>query len=272
VVIICLSQTSVSKDGYIQKEIRTALDAADEKPEGSIYLIPARLEECSVPSRLSKWQWVDLFKDNGYVMLANSLKIRMASLQINDIPTDGEVQRFRQMDNNEIMTDYLTIEQVLSLARTSISIYNNPRLFSDDWERKRERGAEVVRKLALKYEAVIDLLIADAKKYARALHTDDASPVSPNSIEMLAEFALQYTKIITFLEKILKTDYGLPRWQAIESLCLIGCPEADAILKKLVNGEYGPYPIRGYGINSDIDEVKRHKGETFVKNIMDSKS
>jgi len=125
----------------------------------------------------------------------------------------------------------------------------------------------------LKHEAVIDLLIVDAKKYARALHIDDASPVSPNSIEMLAEVSLQNPKIIAFFEKILNKEYGLPRWQAIESLCLNACPEADEMLKKLVNGEYGSYPLKGgYGINSDIDEVKRHKGEQFVKHLMDSKS
>ena len=33
-VVVCLSPTSVSKEGFIQKEIRYALDVADEKPEG----------------------------------------------------------------------------------------------------------------------------------------------------------------------------------------------------------------------------------------------
>ena len=42
VVIVCLTRNSVNKEGYVQKEIRMALDVADEKPEGTIYLIPAR--------------------------------------------------------------------------------------------------------------------------------------------------------------------------------------------------------------------------------------
>ncbi len=48
-VIVCLSNSSITKEGYIQKEIRFALDVAEEKPEGTIFLIPARLEDCSVP-------------------------------------------------------------------------------------------------------------------------------------------------------------------------------------------------------------------------------
>jgi serine/threonine protein kinase len=76
IVIICLSNNSISKEGYIQKEIRTALDVADEKPEGTIYLIPARLEDCDVPSRLSMWQWVDIFKEREYEKLLRALQVR----------------------------------------------------------------------------------------------------------------------------------------------------------------------------------------------------
>jgi hypothetical protein len=36
------------------------LDLADEIPAGRIFLIPVKLENCLVPERLSKLQWVDL--------------------------------------------------------------------------------------------------------------------------------------------------------------------------------------------------------------------
>lgn len=42
VVIVCLSNSSVTKSGYVQKEIRFALDVADEKPEGTIFIVPVR--------------------------------------------------------------------------------------------------------------------------------------------------------------------------------------------------------------------------------------
>jgi diadenosine tetraphosphatase ApaH/serine/threonine PP2A family protein phosphatase len=53
-VIICLSSRAITKAGYVQKEIRYALDVADEQPEGAIFLIPLRLEECEVPERLRR--------------------------------------------------------------------------------------------------------------------------------------------------------------------------------------------------------------------------
>lgn len=76
VVVVCLSNKSITKEGYIQKEIKFALDSADEKPDGTIFLIPARLEDCLVPEKLSRWQWVDLFEDAGYIKLLSSLKLR----------------------------------------------------------------------------------------------------------------------------------------------------------------------------------------------------
>jgi hypothetical protein len=73
-VVVCLSKSSVTKTGYVQKELRRALDLADEQPEGSTFVIPVRLEECEVPDRLRRWQWVDLFdKSRGYERLRVAL-------------------------------------------------------------------------------------------------------------------------------------------------------------------------------------------------------
>lgn len=79
IVIICLSNNSVNKEGYVQKELRYAQEIALEKPEDSIFLIPLRLEECNVPRGLRFYQWVDYFgesKDSSYKALVASLKLR----------------------------------------------------------------------------------------------------------------------------------------------------------------------------------------------------
>lgn len=76
VVIVCLSNSSITKAGFVQKEIKFALDVADEQPEGRIYIIPARLEECPVPARLQKWHWVNLYEEHGHNKLFASLNRR----------------------------------------------------------------------------------------------------------------------------------------------------------------------------------------------------
>jgi len=79
-IIICLSGNSVTKEGYVQKEMRYAQEISLEKPEGTIFLIPLRLEDCEAPRGLRFFQWTNYFdeyKEQGYKDLLESLRIRL---------------------------------------------------------------------------------------------------------------------------------------------------------------------------------------------------
>ncbi|MGA7192990.1 MAG: toll/interleukin-1 receptor domain-containing protein [Anaerolineales bacterium] len=79
IVIICLSTNSVTKEGFVQKELRYAREIAFEKPEETIFLVPLRLDDCSVPRGLRFYQWGDYFgekKNETYDALLKSLKLR----------------------------------------------------------------------------------------------------------------------------------------------------------------------------------------------------
>jgi formylglycine-generating enzyme required for sulfatase activity len=80
VVIVCLSHKAINKSGYVQKEIKFALDKAEEQPEDTISLIPLKLEECDVPERLQRWHWVNLFEEEGYERLMSSLRLRAETI------------------------------------------------------------------------------------------------------------------------------------------------------------------------------------------------
>lgn len=86
VVLVCLSRGSVNKTGYVQKEIKYALDIADEQPdeqpEDTIFVIPLKLEECEVPERLRRWQWLNFFERNGYEQLVRALQHRASTIGI----------------------------------------------------------------------------------------------------------------------------------------------------------------------------------------------
>jgi len=64
VVIVCLSSSSIIKEGYIQRELRKVLDVAREKPEGTIFIIPLRLDECDLPRSLNGYHCLDYFPDS----------------------------------------------------------------------------------------------------------------------------------------------------------------------------------------------------------------
>lgn len=86
VVLVCLSRTSITKAGYVQKEIRHALDVADEQPDGTIFLIPVKLEDCEVPERLRRWHWVDLSSETGRARLIRALLRRAESSNLKVSP------------------------------------------------------------------------------------------------------------------------------------------------------------------------------------------
>lgn len=65
--ILVLSKNSLTKQGYVQKEVKKALDRLDYFPPGGIYIIPVRIDDCQ-PSQeqLKRLHWVDLFRNWNY--------------------------------------------------------------------------------------------------------------------------------------------------------------------------------------------------------------
>ena len=62
--IALLSSNSVEKIGYVQRELKEALEALGDFPQSKIFLIPARLDEIKVnDEKLSEIHIVDLFPD-----------------------------------------------------------------------------------------------------------------------------------------------------------------------------------------------------------------
>ena len=82
VVLVCLSHSSVDKRGYVQKEIKISLEMSDREPEGAIFIIPVRLEECFVPDRLVDSQWLNLYKgERSLDSLLQALEQRATALE-----------------------------------------------------------------------------------------------------------------------------------------------------------------------------------------------
>lgn len=74
-LLICISKNSVNKRGYLQRELKYALDLYEERLESETYLIPVRLEECEVPDSLRVFQWVDVYQEDGLLRLTSALRV-----------------------------------------------------------------------------------------------------------------------------------------------------------------------------------------------------
>ena len=81
--IVCLSKSSVTKEGYAHKEMRRAMNVALEKPEGAIFIVPLRLDDCEPPRSLRAYQPLDYFPEaqrkSALQRLLAGLKPRAAS-------------------------------------------------------------------------------------------------------------------------------------------------------------------------------------------------
>ena len=73
-ILLCFSSLSVVKEGYIQREYKRAMRYLEEKPEGTIFVIPVRLDDCKLPQFIREIQWVDYPAD--YDRLVTSLQVR----------------------------------------------------------------------------------------------------------------------------------------------------------------------------------------------------
>ncbi|MBC8507194.1 MAG: TIR domain-containing protein [Chloroflexi bacterium] len=73
VFLACLSALSVNKAGFVQKELKRALDVAEMMPEGRIYIIPLCLDDCELPYYLQKYHKADYFSPNGKKKLSQAI-------------------------------------------------------------------------------------------------------------------------------------------------------------------------------------------------------
>ncbi|NJL59109.1 MAG: toll/interleukin-1 receptor domain-containing protein [Desulfobacteraceae bacterium] len=76
-VLIFLSEISVRKRGYLNKEIKWAIDRQDQMLRGDIFAIPVKLEQCELPDDLSDWQAVELFASDGFEKLFKALEYQL---------------------------------------------------------------------------------------------------------------------------------------------------------------------------------------------------
>jgi cold shock CspA family protein len=109
-----LSSRSVRKRGFVQREIRYALDIADKYPEDEIFIIPVRIDECQ-PSfdGLRKLHRADLFPssyEDGLRELLRTLKYvqeEKPALEVDPEPLGGIIKKVLEKGFGFIAYNYV---------------------------------------------------------------------------------------------------------------------------------------------------------------------
>jgi hypothetical protein len=87
-----LSSNSVEGRGFVQRELKEALEVLDEFPSNDIFVIPSRLNNCRVfEDKLNELHIVDLFPDwnHGVEKILKAMKIQIESIKDKPNPIMG---------------------------------------------------------------------------------------------------------------------------------------------------------------------------------------
>ena len=77
-ILVFFSHLSVAKRGYVQREMKLALDALQELPEGTIHTIPVRLDDCEMPASFQHYHYANLFAPNGFDHIIRAIRAEIA--------------------------------------------------------------------------------------------------------------------------------------------------------------------------------------------------
>lgn len=96
IFLLLLSRNSVSKAGFVQREVSEALEKLKTIPPDTVFVIPARLEDCHPRHpELHDLQWVDLFPDwdSGCALIEKAIRKRMGEPSVHSsVPTDTVIE------------------------------------------------------------------------------------------------------------------------------------------------------------------------------------
>jgi serine/threonine protein kinase len=108
-VLLCFSDRSIRKEGYIQYEFSQAMKYLELKPPGTIFVIPVRLDGYAIPHQLRDLQIVDYPED--YYRLVMALSSRTGKLPPNGSPRKRATSS-QKKGQKIIARRYLLHEQV----------------------------------------------------------------------------------------------------------------------------------------------------------------
>lgn len=92
IIVVFLSENSISRRGYVQREIRIALDQAQNKLHDDIYVIPVMLDEVPIPAQLEAIQVVGAASEDPYKQLSTAISTQLERLGLENAKLQGDLK------------------------------------------------------------------------------------------------------------------------------------------------------------------------------------
>jgi len=136
-VLLVLSGNSISKEGFVQKELKECLERLSRFPPGRIFIIPVRLDDCTPRHRqLIRLNWIDLFPswDDGFSkILAFISKEASANLGVSGTAASPELpnlpltkRQAKTLLERASAQDVKALQELLFMSRLSPGYWNDP--------------------------------------------------------------------------------------------------------------------------------------------------
>jgi hypothetical protein len=102
IFLVCLSYNSIDGRGNLKQDLNEQLNYHLQEGQAKAFLIPVRLEECPMPKSLESLEFVDLFKQDGWAHLLES--ISSVIMRRRDIE-DAWTNLYADLDISETKTE-----------------------------------------------------------------------------------------------------------------------------------------------------------------------
>ena len=239
-VIVLLSNNSITKKGYVQKEIKEALDIADTFPENEIFILPVRLEACRVPERFNKWQWSDFFDQQGKQKLISFLK---AKLGISNYPLLKEHEReLRSTLSTELIAETILLKKFSTSHKIIRSKNNSGKLFISDY------NCVEIRNRSIKFIQLYDQLFPTCEKWPPTNFT--------NILDSCSQCCRFENSIIETDLTFLKKEHIIALKSRKNAQCGIHSDYFTYMILKYPMGTYYMYDDQSPVVVKDSDEIR----------------
>ena len=112
-LLLLLTHTAVSKQGYIRKEVRLALDMQESFQEGRSFIIPVRAEECQPLAE-------ELYGMSSFVDIFNDWDDGISHIE-RLIPTEGQVTDLSELSPLETQARICSLSDLSEIAKHLIN-------------------------------------------------------------------------------------------------------------------------------------------------------
>jgi hypothetical protein len=105
--IPCLSSRSIDKRGYVQKELKKGLYVLESFPEGKIFVIPIRLDDCKIPRSLSHQHWLNWFEVENRTKLLEAIDV--VNSEIEELRREFFPEKSLNINTRQFSLDWLKL-------------------------------------------------------------------------------------------------------------------------------------------------------------------